>query len=56
LRHQIAGEPAGILDQDDFDAVAFDPVKQGREARPAFDRIGTRYGRIIEPLDYLISG
>ena len=48
LRHQLAGEAAGILDDDDANAVALDAVKQLGEAGARINRIGTRHGGIVE--------
>ena len=51
LRDQVAGEPAGILDQDDADAVTLDPIEQGTETWTGFDRVRTADGGIVEPVD-----
>ncbi len=50
LRHEIASEAAGILDDHDANAVAFDPVEQLIEAGPRLDWIGAAHGRIIKPI------
>jgi hypothetical protein len=56
LRDQFAGEPAGILDQGDADAVVLDPVEQGTEAQPALQRIGAAHRGIVEPIDHPVAG
>jgi hypothetical protein len=35
LRHQLAGEAAGVLHDDSAHAIALDPIKQRREAARA---------------------
>jgi hypothetical protein len=40
LHHEIASKAAGILDQHGSDAIAFNAVQQGREARARLDRVG----------------
>ena len=41
LHDQIAGKAAGILDEDNANAITLEAVEQPGEALPALDRIGT---------------
>ena len=50
LRHEIASEAAGVFDDHDADAVAFDPVQKLIEAGPRLDWISAGDGRIIKPI------
>jgi hypothetical protein len=52
LGDEVAGEPAGVLDEDDPDAVALDAVEQRAEPRPRLDRVDAG-GQVRELLDFL---
>ena len=56
LGHQLARKAAGIFDDDGTHAVALDPVKERREARPCLDRVRAGYGRVIELIDNVEPG
>jgi hypothetical protein len=56
MRKKVASKSHSVINEHDAHAIAFDAVEQGREARPAFDRVRTAGGRIVEPLDNLKAG
>jgi hypothetical protein len=56
LRNQLTSQARGILDDDDPNAVALDPVKQTGEPFPAFDGVGTAHRNISELVHQFESG
>ena len=56
LRNQLTGQARGILDDDDPNAIALDPVEQTGETFPAFDRVGMAHRNVCELVHQLESG
>ena len=56
LRDQLRGQARGVLDDDDPNAVALDPVEQTGETFPAFDRVSTAHRNVGELVHQLESG
>ena len=50
LRHQVASETAGVFNDHDADAVAFDAIEQAVEAGTRLDRVSAGDGRIIKEI------
>ena len=51
LRHQLAGEPRCVLDNDRPDTIVLDPIQQGREAGADLNRVRTSHCGIVELID-----
>ena len=56
LCDQLAGEARSVLDDDDPNAVALNPVEQTGETFPAFDRVGTAHRNVGELVHQLKPG
>jgi hypothetical protein len=48
LHDELAGKPAGVLDDDNAHAIAFNAVEEPRKTLAAFDRIRTTYCSIVK--------